>query len=275
MIRRIFETVVWNADGAAAPAADAPAAPAAAAPAATLADVAKVAADGGAPAAAVDPAKPAAPAEPAKPYVPDAIPEALRGATEKETLDKLAEHFAKQPKPPEKPEGYTFTPDEVFTKRFGDLKDDPVLPLWQKVAHKIGLDPNQYSTAVTMLHQEMAEAGLIEEPVSPDAELAKLMPAEGDPKQNHADAGRRVIAALDWVKAQATRGVLTAEEAAHVTQLAVYAKGITAIEKLMKLAGSPGLQPGGNGAAGGQLSEQAAEQQALARWYPTMVPKAS
>ena len=242
------------------PAAAAPTAPtplaAAAAKAAEGAPPAAKTSDGkGAPGAQQPPAGQQAPdgQQPPASYFPQqGIPETLRGATERETLDNIAKELGSRPKAPEKADGYTYSPSDAFKQRYGEAKDDPVLPLWREVAHGLGLDDNQFNKAYSGLYEKMHEAGLIEEPIDLDKELSKLEPASGDPQQKKATASQRVNTAVNWVSGLATRGVLSKEEAAKAMNLAVDATGVQVIEKLMKMGGEHGIQPGGGapGASG-------------------------
>lgn len=250
-----FDFLLRSADGAPdglPTAQSAPAAAPAAAPAPAASNEPALVA-----AAASDPAKPAdAPPPSEKPQeaaaefkLPDNFPKELAGKDAAETLTKVQEHLAKLPKPPEKPADYKFEPSDAFKQRYGDVKDDKVLALWNEVAHEIGLDTAAYNKGVNLLFGKMAEAGMIDDPVNVEVELGKLAPQVGDQTQKLSAAKARVNDAVAWVRGLAARGDVSTAEAAKLTGIAMDAVGVQLIEKLRKLGGEHGLQPGGSAAA--------------------------
>lgn len=267
-----LDTLCRAADGAAAgadPVAGAAPAAAAAAAAASLADAA---------AAAVKPADAAKAADgaganadgtapPPRPYFPDGLPDSLKGASERETIDKLAADFKARPVPPAKPEDYKLELSPDLQKRFGDLKDDKVLPLWGKVAHKAGLSNQQYNQAFSLLYEEMQSNGLIEPPVDWQGELLKLAPSAGDPTQRLAAASQRVNAVVNWVEGLTTRNVLSVDEAAPIAALAANVAGVVALEKLARhFVGDGGLKGGGIGSGAAEMNPH---EQAMRTMFPT------
>lgn len=265
LLRDWMRLPVWDtADpaGGGAPTALAAAAAAADPKAAAAADPAKAAADP----AKADPAK-ADPAA-ATPYYPQGLPDAVRGKTDRETLDKIAEEYGKRPKAPDKPDGYTLKLSDDFTKSFGDLKDDKVLPLWREIAHGLGLSDDQFNGSIDKLYGAMRKAGLIDDPISVDAELKKLEPSAGDQKQRSAAATARVNAAVDWVRGLATREFLSKEQAAKAVRLAEDAVGITLLEKFKEGLGTTGLVGGGVGGGG---DNRTAHEKQLQAMYPSLI----
>jgi hypothetical protein len=66
-------------------------------------------------------------------YWPEGLPETLagfKGATDRETIDKLAGELKGLPRAPAKPDDYKLSLPEAFTKRYGDLSNDEVMPIW-------------------------------------------------------------------------------------------------------------------------------------------------
>jgi hypothetical protein len=204
--------------------------------------------------------------DPAAPYVPEGLAETLRGKTDRETIDKLAAEIGKRGAPPAKPEEYQLELSPEMAKIYGDMKDDPVLPLFRQVAHKHGLDNKTFNGLFSDLHQEMAKAGLIED-IDDDAELAKLEPKSGDPAARRAEASKRLNATYGQLKGFVTRGVLSAAEFKALSASLVVGEGVLGLEKILKLLPAEhGLQPGGAPAADGMTEHE----RALRTMYPTM-----
>jgi hypothetical protein len=186
----------------------------------------------------------APPADGAASYWPEGLPETFagfKGQTDRETIDKLTGELKGQPRAPEKPDDYKLALPEEFTKRFGDLSKDEVLPIWRQVAHKNGLTDQQFNGAISELYGEMLTKGLIEEPIDVGAELEKLAPKSGDPVSRKAQASARINGVANNVNGMVTRGVLSRTEGNMVLALAARAEGVVALEKLFKAAGEHGL----------------------------------
>lgn len=260
---RFNEFVVWQQDmGGAAAAAAAPAATPAAAPPIAPAGNGSDPIAGALPplaqaAAKVDP--------PPGPYYPEGLPDSYRGKDERETLDKLAKEIVGRPKPPEKPEAYEYSPSDAFKQRYGDLKDDPVMGMWRKVSHELGLDNAKFNQAYSRLYELMSAEGLIEEPLNVQAELAKLRPVAGDTAQRDAAAQRRVNEVVAWTRGLAERGGMKPEQAAEIAKIAATANGVMAIEALMSMASERGLRIGGT-----PTDSLTDHERALRTLYPTM-----
>ena len=205
-------------------------------------------------------------------YYPEGLPDEFRGTTERETLDRLAKEVTGRPKPPGKAEDYKLDLPPALQSRFGDLKDDKVLPLWQKVAHKAGLTNDQYQSAFADLYTEMSNAGILEPPMDIEAELMKLAPQSGDATQKKAAAAARVNTAVNWAKGLSDRGTLSTKEATLIGSIAASADGVAAIEKIMRLTGEHGVQVGGGNPALGQTMQSVKSQMADPR-YDTRNPK--
>jgi hypothetical protein len=201
-------------------------------------------------------------------YWPEGLPEALaalKGANDRETIDKLAGHLKDAPKAPAKPDDYKLALPEAFTKRFGDLSKDPVVPIWRQVAHKSGLSDAQFNGAITELYSELSTQGLLDEPIDVMAELDKLAPKYGDPVQRKAQASARINGVANTINGLVTRQVLSRSEGNIVLAMAATAEGVMTLEKLFKSMGEHGLQGGGEPA--GQLSEH---ERAMRSMFPSM-----
>ncbi|MEQ1652580.1 MAG: hypothetical protein ABL897_08845, partial [Hyphomicrobium sp.] len=143
-------------------------------------------------AAAVPPTATPPATPPAAAYVPEGLPDTLKGATEKETIDKLWGDLKARSKPPAKVEDYTYeTPAEL--NGIIDAKTDPVLPLFSKVAHKHNLSQEQYTGLVTDLFGEMTKAGMIEKPIDINVEFIALSDGQGDRSAQIASGQRAVL----------------------------------------------------------------------------------
>lgn len=186
---------------------------------------------------------------PPAPFYPDGLPEPMRGKTDRETIEKLAGDYAARPKPPAKPEEYNFELPAKLKEKYGDLKDDEVLPIWRKVAHKHGLSNKQFVETFVDLHEEMTAAGIIND-IDPDTELKKLEPKDGDQAHRSAVAARTLNGTLDFIRGLETRKTLSRGQATALTAICATADGVQAIQALTKMIpGDHNLQSGGNGAA--------------------------
>ncbi len=178
-------------------------------------------------------------------YFPDGLPEEFRGENERETLDKLAGEFANRPKPPEKADDYEISLDDKMKEKFGDLKDDPVLPLWRETAHELGLSNEQFNGAFTKLYTRMQDAGVLEDAIDIEGELKKLEGSEGDAVAREQHAARRVNEVTTWANGLVSRHKFSEGEAAEIERLGATANGVMALEKLMTLTGEKGFPGGG------------------------------
>ncbi len=203
-------------------------------------------------------------------YWPEGLPDTLnelKGANDRETIEKLTGHLKDAPRAPEKPDGYTVALPEEFTKRFGDLSDDDVMPIWRQVAHKNGLTDAQFNGAISELYTELSERGLIDEPINPQSELEKLMPKHGDAASRTAQASARINGVASTIDGLVTRKWLTKTEGNIVLALAARADGVVALEKLFKAAGQNGLQGGGTADPHNGLSQHERQMRSM---FPSM-----
>jgi hypothetical protein len=237
-----------DAGGASGAGGAAPAQPAAAPPAslaAAAAARADASADGAPASAAPADASGQPPAAPNGAYFPEGLPEQFRGASERETIDKLAQEIAGRPKPPASPKDYKFELSPDMKAKFGELKDDKVLPLWGEVAHELGLDDQRATAAFEKLYQKMDKAGLVDHGPDYEAELKKLMPNSGNERERNMAAKQRIDGAMAFVQGLETNGTLAKEEAARLHALVDDAVGVQIMEKLQRAMRGTGLVNGG------------------------------
>ncbi|MFP4539147.1 MAG: hypothetical protein ACLFPA_12705, partial [Dichotomicrobium sp.] len=181
-------------------------------------------------------------------YWPEGLPESLagyKGENDRETIDKLTAALKDQPAAPEKPEGYQLDLPKEFTDKYGDLSEDEVLPIWREIAHKQGMSNAQFNGAIAELYQQLNDKGILQEPIDPQAEMAKLAPKGADPVQGKAQAAQRIRAVSDQIEGLVSRGVLSRVEGNIATSLAADAAGVMTLEKLLARGGEHGAQGGG------------------------------
>lgn len=179
------------------------------------------------------------------PYAPEGLPEQFRGQSERETIDKLYAAVAGRPKPPATPKDYKLELSAEMQAKFGDLRDDKVLPLWGEVAHELGLDNAGYSQAFEKLYVKMDRAGLIDHGPDYQAELEKLKPARGSDVERLRGASRRINEASAFVKGLEGKGALSKTQAAILTAVMDTADGVMTMEALAKAMGGTGIVGGG------------------------------
>jgi hypothetical protein len=237
--------------------AAAPSAPAAAAPSAPPAAAAP---SDGNPFGSLDGGQPAAPAAPASAgYIPEKLPEHLRGANEKETIDKLFGAFsgfrdeqAKRGAVPKEPGEYKLALPDGADKVFGDIEKDPIVPIFRTVAHKHGLTDKQAAGLFQDFHAEILAQGKVQT-VDPMAEAKSLIgeaAARMTPQEIAQAASKQWKDTVDWIDGLAGSKVLTPEQSAKFKALAEDADGIRAINALRTMTREQGLQPGGDGSRG-------------------------
>lgn len=203
-------------------------------------------------------------------WMPEGVPEAMRGKDAKETIGKLA---AALPQVPKAPADYKLELSGEAARLAGDLAADPVLPIAQKVAHKAGLTNAQFSGMVGELYAELHKQGMLTPLVDTAAEFEKLKPRAGTPAERLVAAEKRLLAAQGMVNRFRDGGILTKTEANNLMAITVVADGITAIEKLGKLLlTEDGVRAGGVATNGQGVNT--AEQQ-LRAMYPTTYKSAS
>lgn len=125
--------------------------------------------------------------------LPQGFPDAYKGATAEETLGKLWGGFSEvntraeglrtklagMPKAPEKPDSYVYEPSDRLKPFFGDMAKDPILPLARNAFHKHGIPQEAFSGIIEEIYGPAVEAGLIQAPFDPKAEISTFMKETG------------------------------------------------------------------------------------------------
>lgn len=207
-------------------------------------------------------------------YYPQDLPDTFRGTNDRETIDKLYGEISSRPKPPAAAKDYKYEFGDDFTKKFGDLKDDPVLPMWSEIAHEIGLDNKTAQDVVPKLYEKLTKAGLIPEPVDMDKELLKLEPDEKDPVRRTAKAATRVTAIANTLKGLETRGILNKTDMLRLGVMYSDAANVAAFEKIMKLLPAEhGPQGGGGQGSPAGLTKESVTNAMKDPRYDSLSPK--
>lgn len=206
-------------------------------------------------------------------YYPDGMPDSFRGMSDKETIDKLYADYSGRPKAPAADKDYKFAPSDDFAKSYGDLKDDPALPVFRKIAHKYQLPQEAFNGMIQDVYQEFEKAGLIEGPLDAEAEVTKLAGDKGAARDRYVKAHQRISAVEQFVRGLQTKGEITKADAVILGSMASSADAVVAFEKIMRLIpGEHGLQSGGSGAGSGYSWSQADADMADER-YSSNSPK--
>lgn len=169
----------------------------------------------------------------------------------------LRDTLAKQGAVPEKPEAYTLEDRPEIRKLFGD-PDDKGMQLLRSSAQQAGITDKQFPAFLSTFAKGFIDAGLLPQPIDPKAEAQKLLGPSfrGNDAELAAEAKRRETAAEAWADGLQTNGTLSAEEAANLKSLTGTAAGIATLEKLQRLATTPGIQTGGQGGSGALTADQ-------------------
>jgi hypothetical protein len=205
-------------------------------------------------------------------YYPDGLPDQFRGQTERETIDKLFAEVNGRPKPPATAKDYKFELSPEMKEKFGELKDDKVLPLWAEVAHELGLDDKGATAAFEKLYQKMDKAGLVDHGPNYDAEIKKLMPNAGNDRERMQSVQSRINGAQAFIQGLETNGTLTKEQAANLHALTDTANGVMTMEALQKAMGGTGIVNGG-APANGRRSKDAIKTDMADPRYDPLSPK--
>lgn len=211
---------------------------------------------------AKDKATPAADA--AKGYVPEGLPEDLRGGSDKETIDKLFGKLNGMPKAPDKADGYEFKPGKEIAGLI-DPKSDKVLPIFREVAKAHNLSNDAFNGVINDLYAGMMKAGLVKPPVDMASEFVKLG-GQGDPATQKQNGMARVLQLADQLQGMATRELITPEMAEALIGGATNAAGVLALERLLsrwgETSGGPtsGGQPGSQGVTRADVESRFADE---------------
>lgn len=201
----------------------------------------------------------------AKQYLPDGLPEDLRGETDQQTIDRLVEKLNAQPHAPEKPEDYSLTLSDEQQARYGDLESDPVHKALREVLHGEGASNEMFQNVFTKMHDRLTEMGVLET-IDPKAELAKLAPQSGDQTERDAAAGKRVTDATNGIKDLATTLQLSQAQTNVLLAGVDTAESVIAWEKVLAATRGKGAQGGGDPPIRDNRTPQ---EKALAKLYPS------
>lgn len=216
---------------------------------------------GGGNAAGNPPADPGGQTPPAA-YYPEGLPEHLRGATERETIDKLfaeqtslRETLSKNGAVPDDPAAYKFEFEGDPAKAIFDLEAETsqkAVGMFKEVAKEFGLTDKQFA-AVPRFLEKAVEAGLIEAPQSTESILESMAPegTRGSPDEIRAAGGARLTQALNTVDAAIANQKMPAEVGEQLKNMVSSAAGLNALEYLMQHNINDANQPGGQGGAAG------------------------
>ena len=202
------------------------------------------------------------------PYLPEGLPDHLRGENDHGTIDKLwtafsgaRDRLAKQGTVPDNADGYTWDALSQATRDLmPDMDSDPVLPIARQAAHACGISNEQLNSFVDYLMPKCVETGAIEGPLDKAAELKLLESDEiADGTERAAKAEARQSDALAFVKGLQQRSILTEESAALLSSMGVYAEGVKTIEQLQAAMRGSGVQLGAGAGAGRGRAEVEAD----------------
>lgn len=189
-------------------------------------------------------------------YYPDKLPEHLRGASDKDTIDRLwanasglRDDMAKRGAVPDKADGYKLTLSDDLMKVYGDPSKDKSTKIFQTLAHKHKLTETQAAGLYADWHQELI-AQDVYKPLDVTAE-AKKMVGDGaavlSPDQLKERAGAIWTEAMTMVDGLLEQKKLTPAEAVMARALGESADGISLLRAFGRLSREQGLQPGGQG----------------------------
>jgi hypothetical protein len=204
-------------------------------------------------------------------WLPKEMPEAYRGATPEETLGKLFGGFnevntraeglrtqlARLPKPPEKPELYTYDPSDKLKPYFGDIAKNPVFDTARKAAHARGFSQEQFAGFIEDVYAPLAEQGILGKPFDGAAEVKTFMTeagidatAAGTELTNLQTFANGLFGQLKGVPDR-----LKDDVKAELLGLTDTAAGNFLLKALSGRLGEAGIRIAGEGAAAGEISE--------------------
>ena len=190
-----------------------------------------------------------------QPYYPDKLPEHLRGASDRETLDKVfgaysgfRDEQAKRGAVPKTADEYKLELSPEAKATFGDPASDPRAKIFKSLAHKHGLTDKQAAGVFAEFHAEMIGQNLVPK-FDPAAEIEKLAAGKAglNAEQKRQEAASRWKGAVDWADGLVAQKTLSKEQATLIKAVAETADGVMLIEALRGLSREHGLQTGGAG----------------------------
>ncbi len=192
-------------------------------------------------------------------YYPDKLPDHLRGASDRETIDKLHQNWtdlrgelSRRGTVPAKPEDYKLNMSEELRKVYGDPSKDKGSQIFRSLAAKHKLTAEQAAGIYEDWHAELLSQGVYA-PIEPMAEAKKLLGGEvvgkSDQQIMQAAAGKWKDA-VDWIDGMVGQKSLTPELAMLAKGLLETADGINLIGVFRAGMREHGVQPSGQSAAG-------------------------
>lgn len=187
----------------------------------------------------------------AQAYYPEGLAESFRGKSDKETIDKLAEHMGKLPRPPAEAKAYEFKPSEKLAPFFGREQDNKVLDAFRDTALKHGLAQTQFDGVINDFYGQLMEQGLLQPPIVIETEFRKLGGTAGDPATQESKGKQRILELAGNVDALAAAKHFSADQAAAIKGMTQNADQVIAMERLLSLI--PGAQGPSNGGQPGRV----------------------
>jgi len=198
------------------------------------------------------------------PYDPDKLPDEYKGKQPPEVFDMMSKRIdglraelGKRGEVPKEPAGYEYAPSETaqkFLVKRPEGEPDPVLEIAKQVAHANNMPVAAFNGFVNGMYEKMAEAGIVQAPIDPKAEIAAFGKAEG--LADEVAAGRRVDELTSWAKKFAEQAQLPPEAAVELEILTDTANGLRALSAIQKSLMERGLDLGGQPAAGKAMSDE-------------------
>lgn len=194
--------------------------------------------------------------DPPAAYLPDGLPEHLRGGNDQETIDKL---FTEQSSLREKLSANGTVPEDhsKYDFSFGDEKNNHIFDLEQESSQKAigmfkevalehGLTDQQFA-AVPKFLEKAVEAGLIEAPREPTDILKSLAPSDfkGNDDERLATGAKRMNDVLNHIDVAKNNKFFDDDVATELKLLAHNEAGVRALELYMTGV-TQGAETGGN-----------------------------
>lgn len=168
-------------------------------------------------------------AEAPAPYLPDGLPANMRGATDQETIDKLAKGYAnarkaisKAGKPPADVEGYSVDDAELAEALSGD-ENVAAVNAFKAAALSAGVTNEQFNTLLADVMANTADL-VTGDAIDAEAEVEKMGGAEAAKKLQDP--------VIQWGESLVAKGVLTAGERDAMAPLLATADGTKALWKI-------------------------------------------
>ena len=191
-------------------------------------------------------------------YYPEGLADTFRGKDDRETIDKLAGHLKGLPQPPKEAKEYTFKPTDKLAPFFGQEKDNQVLDAFRDVSLKHGLAQSQFEGVINEFYGTLIEKGLMQTPVTLDAEFQKLGGSSGDPASQIRKGQERMLELGATFDALAASKQISADQAGALKAMAMTAGDVVALERVLSLI--PGAQgPKNGGERGGRAGMSKAD----------------